>query len=87
MAKDKKEIKFRNFIGRLTDEECRSELLAAYLQMERCQQALRGEDVEPVEMMDNGESSDLELFYQCKKTASELEYLNGVISGKHEEDE
>lgn len=72
--------KFEQFVKRLSDEDARKELVLAYLQMERCQQVLKGEDVEPVTMRDNGESSDLELFYLCKKVAEELAYLNGMVS-------
>ena len=77
---EEKKSKLMAFIARLSEKECRNELLNAYLQMERCQEVLKGEDVEPVEMMDNGESSDLELFYRCKKTAEELAYLNDIVS-------
>ena len=70
------------FASQLTPDECREQLVLSYLQMERCQQVLRGEDVEPVTQMDNGESSDLELFYLCKKVREELTYLNDVVSGK-----
>jgi hypothetical protein len=73
--------KFRKFVEGLSDKECRDELVNAYLQMERCQQVLRGEDVDPVVMKDNGESSDLELFYQCKKVAEELAYVNERVKG------
>lgn len=65
--------KLAKFVKSLTEEDVRHELLMAYLQMERCQQVLRGDDVEPVTMADNGESSDLELFYLCKKVRSELD--------------
>lgn len=64
--------KFTSFVWDLSEIQAREQLVLAYLQMERCQQALRGENVEPVEMMDNGMSSDLELFYQCKKMYQEL---------------
>ena len=64
------------FVNKLGPDEAREQLVLAYLQMEKCRNVLRGYDVEPVTMMDNGESSDLELFYQCKKTAEELAYLN-----------
>lgn len=64
------------FASQLTPDECREQLVLSYLQMERCQQVLRGEDVEPVTQMDNGESSDLELFYLCKKVREELDLLN-----------
>ena len=70
------------FASQLTPDECREQLVLSYLQMERCQQVLRGEDVEPVTQMDNGESSDLELFYLCKKVREELTYLNDVVSDK-----
>ena len=64
---------FEKFVNGLTEEEARKELVLAYLQMERCMDVLKGVDVEPVEMKDNGESSDLELFYQCKKMRDEFE--------------
>lgn len=80
MSKAKKlRKKFTAFASQLTPVECREQLVLAYLQMERCQQVLRGEDVEPVAMKDNGESSDLELFYHCKKVAEELAYLNKMV--------
>ena len=68
--------KFREFVGGLSNAECREQLALAYMQMELCLAVLRGEEVEPVDMKDNGESSDLELFYQCKKVSEELVYLN-----------
>ena len=67
--------KFTAFTSQLTPDECREQLVLAYLQMEKCMQVLRGADVEPISMMDNGESSDLELFYMCKKVREELDYL------------
>lgn len=76
---EKKQI-FEGFVGKLTDDVVRKELVLCYLQMERCKAVLKGDDVEPVEMMDNGESSDLELFYECKKVREELTYLNDVVS-------
>ena len=80
MSKEKKlRKKFTAFASQLSPDECREQLVLAYLQMERCQQVLRGEDVEPVAMKDNGESSDLELFYLCKKVAEELAYLNKMV--------
>lgn len=71
--------RFAAFVNQLTPDQIREQLVLAYLQMELCQRVLRGEDVEPVEMMDNGESSDLELFYRCKKVADELAYLNKMV--------
>jgi len=79
MSKELKK-KFEKFVNAMTEEEVRKELVLAYLQMERCQQVLRGEDVKPVTMRDNGESSDLELFYRCKKCAEELAYLKNMAS-------
>lgn len=77
MSKTKKlRKKFTAFASQLSPDECREQLVLAYLQMEKCLQVLRGEDVEPVAMKDNGESSDLELFYMCKKVREELDYLN-----------
>ena len=71
--------KFTAFVDQLSPDQVREQLILAYLQMEQCQRVLRGEDVEPIEMLDNGESSDLELFYRCKKAAEELAYLNKMV--------
>ena len=71
------------FASQLSPELCREQLVLAYLQMERCRQVLHGEDVEPVVMMDNGESSDLELFYLCKKVRIEMDSLyKDNVNGK-----
>ena len=67
------------FVNQLTPDQVREQLVLAYLQMEKCQSVLKGYDVEPVTMMDNGCSSDLELFYRCKKVAEELAYLNKMV--------
>ena len=71
--------KFTAFVNQLTPEEVREQLILAYLQMEQCQRVLRGDAVEPITMMDNGESSDLELFYRCKKMSEECAYLNQMV--------
>ena len=68
-----KKSKLRGFVNSLSEKEVREELYLAYLQMERCQQVLEGEDVEPVKMRENGLDSDLELFYMCKKMRTELD--------------
>jgi hypothetical protein len=68
--------RFTAFVNQLTPDQVREQLILSYLQMETCKNALKDYDVEPVEMMDNGESSDLELFYMCKKVREELNYLN-----------
>lgn len=64
--------RFRRFVDNLDEKTARRELVRAYMQMERCQRILEGDDVSPVTMMDNGLSSDLELFYMCKKRMEEL---------------
>lgn len=72
--------KFTAFVNQLSPDQVREQLILAYLQIEQCQRVLQGKNVEPFEMLDNGESSDLELFYQCKKAAEELSYLNEMVS-------
>lgn len=72
--------KFTAFVNQLSPDQVREQLVLAYLQMEQTQRVLRGEDVQPLTMLDNGESSDLELFYSCKKAAEELAYLNNELS-------
>lgn len=71
--------KFTAFVNQLSPDQVREQLVLAYLQMEQSQRVLRGEDVEPLTMLDNGECSDLELFYRCKKVADELAYLNKMV--------
>lgn len=80
MSKTKRlKKRFTAFVNQLTPDQVREQLVLAYLQMEKCQSVLKGYDVEPVEMMDNSESPDLELFYRCKKVAEELAYLNKMV--------
>lgn len=71
--------KFTAFVNQLSPDQVREQLVLAYLQMEQSQRVLQGEDVEPLTMLDNGECSDLELFYRCKKVADELAYLNKMV--------
>lgn len=74
MGKNKRIGKrLKAFVDRLSPEEAREQLVLAYLQMEKCIRVLRGHDVEPVEMLDNGRQTDLELFYRCKKVRAELD--------------
>ena len=80
MSKKNLRKRLTAFVNQLTPDQVREQLVLAYLQMEKCKNVLKGYDVEPVEMMDNGESSDLELFYRCKKAAEELSYLNEMVS-------
>ena len=81
MGKSKRLRKrFEAFVNQLSPDQVREQLVLAYLQMEKCIKALKGYDVEPVEMLDNGDSSDLELFYRCKKVAEELSHLNEIAS-------
>lgn len=74
--------KLESFVGGLTSDETARQLVLAYMQMEHCRRVLKGEDVEPVRMMDNGMSSDLELFYECRKRAEELAILNNIVGCK-----
>ena len=77
MANKKKlSKKFTEFVSRMSDDEVRKQHVLAYLQKEKCQQVMRGENVEPVAMKDNGMSSDLELFYLCKKVREELDFVD-----------
>lgn len=56
------------FVASLSEKEAREQLSLAYQQMELCIEMLNGKQgVKPVIMKDNGLSSDLELFYHCKK--------------------
>lgn len=76
MGKSKRIRKrLKAFVDGLSPEEAREQLVLAYLQMEKCIRVLRGHDVEPVEMLDNGRQTDLELFYRCKKVRAELDMV------------
>ena len=57
-----------NYVCNLSEQEVRAQLFLCYCQMERCIRLLNGDKkVKPVEMADNGLSTDLELFYTCKR--------------------
>lgn len=73
----KEDVKVINyFIASLSEKEAREQLSLAYQQMELCMRVLNGEKgIDPVTMKDNGLSSDLELFYKCKKVADFLEIM------------
>lgn len=71
---------FAGFVASLSEDEVRRELVLAYEQMERCIGVLDGEDCGPVSMLDNGESTDLELFYRCRSVMESLSH--GKRSGK-----
>lgn len=61
------------FVASLSEKEAREQLSLAYQQMELCIEVLSGKGkVEPVAMKDNGLSSDLELFYTCKRVYNDL---------------
>ena len=79
MSNERLKKRFTAFVNQLTPDQVREQLVLAYLQMEKCQMVLKGYDVEPETMMGNGENSDLELFYRCKKVAEELAYLNKMV--------
>lgn len=56
------------FVASLSEKEVREQLSLAYQQMELCLEVLNGKKgVKPVVMEDNGLSTDLELFYTCKR--------------------
>lgn len=79
---DNERKKIRLFIDGLSEAEVRGELMLAYECMEQCVQVLTGKNgIKPVEMKDNGISSDLELFYTCKNAA---EQMYGVEPNKDE---
>lgn len=62
-----------NFAASLSEKEAREQLSLAYQQMEICKEVLKGNGrVGPVAMKDNGLSSDLELFYTCKRVYNDL---------------
>ena len=73
----KEDVKVINyFIASLSENEAREQLSLAYQQMELCMRVLDGEKgIDPVTMKDNGLSSDLELFYKCKKVADFLKIM------------
>ena len=73
----KEDVKVINyFIASLSEKEAREQLSLAYQQMELCVRVLNGEKgIDPVTMKDNGLSSDLELFYKCKKVADFLKIM------------
>lgn len=56
------------FVARLSEKEAREQLSLAYQQMELCLDVLNGKKgIKPIAMQDNGLSTDLELFYTCKR--------------------
>jgi hypothetical protein len=73
----KEDVKVINyFVASLSEKEAREQLSLAYQQMELCMRVLNGEKgIDPVTMKDNGLSSDLELFYKCKKVADFLKIM------------
>lgn len=65
------------FVASLSEKEVREQLSLAYQQMELCLEVLNGKKgVKPVVMEDNGLSTDLELFYTCKRVVDELPIKN-----------
>jgi hypothetical protein len=79
---EEKRQKIESFVSGLTEAEAREQLKLAYEQMELCNELLHGHKAEPVEMKDNGLSSDLELFYSCKKIRIELNGYTGEKFGE-----
>ena len=73
-ADKRKELKA--FVSGLSASSARRELLLAYEMMEDCTAILRGETPPvPVEMLDNGLSSDLELYYTCIERMEQVREL------------
>ena len=74
---EQEDVKIINyFVAGLSEKEAREQLSLAYQQMELCMRVLDGEKgIDPVTMKDNGLSSDLELFYKCKKVADFLKIM------------
>ena len=85
--KDEFKKKMRAFVSGLSEEEVRRQLYFAYLQMEKCRKVLKGDNVQPVDMLDNGESTDLELFYTCVKVRDELEILRDACMKAQEKED
>lgn len=72
-----------NYVCNLSEQEVRAQLFLCYCQMERCIRLLHGDKkVKPVEMTDNGLSTDLELFYTCKRVVDGLLPLKNTKSKK-----
>lgn len=58
----------------LSLSELREQVALCHEHFRRCMAALKGEDVEPVELFCDdslGDSDDLELFYMCKEIGEE----------------
>lgn len=70
---DSERDKVRKSLSDLTREELLEEVVRCHLHMERCLEVLCGKSVEPVELVDVNDSTDLELFYKCKSVSSRLQ--------------
>lgn len=71
------------FVNQLAPDQLREQLVLSFLQMDRCIHALRGDAVEPIEMMDFCDRMDLELFYRCKKIREELVANEHLLTELH----
>lgn len=71
------------FVASLSEKEAREQLSLAYQQMELCLDVLNGKKgIKPIVMQDNGLSTDLELFYTCKRVVDRQSPIKNTKSKK-----
>lgn len=71
------------FVASLSEKEAREQLSLAYQQMELCLDVLNGKKgIKPIAMQDNGLSTDLELFYTCKRVVEGQSPIKNTKSKK-----
>lgn len=71
------------FVASLSEKEVREQLSLAYQQMELCLDVLNGKKgIKPIVMQDNGLSTDLELFYTCKRVVDGQSPIKNTKSKK-----
>lgn len=71
------------FVASLSEKEVREQLSLAYQQMELCLGVLNGKKgIKPIVMQDNGLSTDLELFYTCKRVVDRQSPIKNTKSKK-----
>ncbi len=71
------------FVASLSEKEAREQLSLAYQQMELCLDVLNGKKgIKPIVMQDNGLSTDLELFYTCKRVVDGQSPIKNTKSKK-----
>lgn len=60
----------RRTLDDLTPAEMREQVVLCHEHFKRCCDVLDGKDVDPVELLDVSDSTDMELFYKCKRAAT-----------------